>query len=255
MKPPPRTASSRYRNLLVDVHRKKKSTWEQKGSNNSASHTVAPYQRQRGIISVAARAAQQQFSARQRVASPFPITVHRIKFQAARVPARARKNIFAFPQMRQGRELREHRRAIPGLPCLSSSLLPFSLVRSSSLFFQQECRPAPRVRETRGWPRARVHACAPVHLSRVLSSGGPASRIRLYLPGVCVFPGRCASRRGGNVFIMRSGQRLHVHGHCRWGEARGRLGRRTVFAPASIKQISRDLCRVTKHTGTDVDPP
>ena len=89
-------------------------------------------------------------------------------------------------------------------------LVLFSSLSLSFFSLNQEWRPAPRVSGTRGWPRGCV---CNVHLSTVLSSS-LASRIRLYLPGVCVFPGRCVSLVSGliaghaaveNVFIMRSG--------------------------------------------------
>jgi len=55
-----------------------------------------------------------------------------------------------------------------------------------------------------------------------------------------------------NVFIMRSASKLRARRadrHCR----RSRCGEAgpPLFAPASIKQISRDLRRVTKHTRAD----
>ena len=52
-----------------------------------------------------------------------------------------------------------------------------------------------------------------------------------------------------NVFIMRFASKLRAQRadrHCRWTQC-GKAGS-PLFAPASIKQISSDLRRVTKHT-------
>lgn len=95
-----------------------------------------------------------------------------------------------------------------------------------------------------GW---RVVAIVPgsVHLSRVLSS----ARIRSLFTGDSRFPGCCIECWRETCLLCDSPRSYALRGadrHCRWTRC-GEAGP-PLFAPASIKQISSDLRRVTKHT-------